>query len=245
MNITYICKNKYKMLKTLITSQFDKLEFEPLEHKYTLDGENLTSVSNVIKRFEEGFDTETKSIAYAEKYGLDLETVRANWKKKGSDACDFGHQVHDFGEEYFHNKNLKPRNGHEKAVIGFWNGIPSSIVPLLCETMIFTKKYQYAGTFDLLLYNPSEDGVIIVDYKTNKDLFKNYRGKMLLSPFDFLLDNPYNHYQIQLSLYQIPLEDAGIKVIDRWIIWLKDDGQYSAYNTYDYSNLLRTNLNPK
>lgn len=226
------------MIQSLITSSFNKLEFEPIAHKYTLDGKDMMPVSNVIKKFEEGFDLETISFNYAKKHGLNQDDVKKMWKDNSDSACDFGHERHDFGERYFYDRSLQPQNGHEEALVKFWNEIPDHIIPSLCETRVYIKELGYAGTFDLLLYDTINNSAIIVDYKTNKDLFKNFRGKMLLAPFDFLLDTPYNHYQLQLSLYQIPLEAIGINVTERWIIWLRGNGTYSKYDTYNYTEHL-------
>lgn len=229
------------MIKDLISSSFNSLEFEPVEHKYTLQGINMMAVSKVIDQFAEEFSDDI-AIRYAEKNGLNVEDVRASWKSAGDIACDFGHQTHDYGEKYYYDKTLEPANNHEKALRQFWLDLPSHIKPVACETRVYTKRFRYAGTFDLLVYDELREGYIIVDYKTNKDLFKNFRGKMMLEPFDFLLDHPYNHYQIQLSLYQIPLEEIGIKVIDRWVIWLKPDAKYDKFETYDYTDYLKNNL---
>jgi hypothetical protein len=51
-------------------------------------------------------------------------------------------------------------------------------------------------------------------------------GKFLLPPFGELYEESLSYYTLQLSAYQIPLEDIGLKVIGRRIIWLKDDGTY-------------------
>jgi hypothetical protein len=45
------------------------------------------------------------------------------------------------------------------------------------------------------------------------------------------LDNPFNHYQIQLLLYQILLQQLGINVYQRTVIWLQLDGTYKLYHT--------------
>jgi hypothetical protein len=42
-----------------------------------------------------------------------------------------------------------------------------------------------------------------------------------------------------LSCYQIPLEDIGLKVIARRIVWLKDDGSYELLALQDVTNRLR------
>lgn len=229
------------MIKELLTSSFNDLKFEPIEHKYTLEDQNMIPVSNVVETFAEEFSDQI-SINYANRCNLNLDEVRESWKQAGDIACNFGHSVHSFGEEYYSNKNLQPSNNHEKALVKFWNDLPNNIIPIACETKVYSKLYNYAGTFDLLLHDNLIGGSIIVDYKTNKDLFKNYNGKLMLSPFEFLLDTPYNHYQLQLSLYQIPLEEIGINVIERWVIWLKKDGSYNVIKTYNYSEYLKQHL---
>ena len=41
-----------------------------------------------------------------------------------------------------------------------------------------------------------------------------------------MYDEPLSMYTLQLSAYQIPLEDIGLKILGRRVIWLKDDGTY-------------------
>lgn len=61
----------------------------------------------------------------------------------------------------------------------------------------------------------------------------------MLGIFDNLLDSPYNKYQLQLSFYQILLEQIGLKVSSRKLIWLRPTGKYELYNTEDYTDVLR------
>nr|DAK47305.1 MAG TPA: Exonuclease V [Caudoviricetes sp.] len=82
-----------------------------------------------------------------------------------------------------------------------------------------------------------------VTHNTNQDLFKNYKGKRLLTPFDDLEDNPFNKYQLQLSLYQILFEQTGFKIENRALIWVKEDGTYEIYRTNDYRDRLIEHLN--
>lgn len=230
-----------------IKQAFGKLIFEPVAHTYTLNGENMLSVSKVVDKYVIPFP-EDAALKYAIKHNLTEDQVKQSWKRNSDSACDFGHGVHDFGENLFYNHSLLPAIPHEKALWLFWQqhglfNVTFSLSPVACEARVYTLLHHYAGTFDLLLYDHERQGYIIVDYKTNKDLFKNFAGQMMITPFDFLLDTPYNHYQIQLSLYQIPLQDIGINIIDRWVIWLKPDGSYQKYETYDFTSYLRTDLN--
>ncbi len=74
---------------------------------------------------------------------------------------------------------------------------------------------------------------LIPTHNTNKDLFKNFKGKKLKAPFNNLLDNPFGKYNIQLSMYQILFELTGYEVEDRFIIWLKPNSEYEIFYTQD------------
>jgi hypothetical protein len=84
--------------------------------------------------------------------------------------------------------------------------------------------------------------LMIVTHNTNKELIKDYsrkHKKNCLDPFSDLPDEPLSMYTLQLSCYQIPLMDLGIKVIDREIIWLKDDKTYEVIRVPDITQRLR------
>ncbi len=95
-------------------------------------------------------------------------------------------------------------------------------------------------TTDLILFDKDTQTVIVADYKTNsEDLFKNYKGKTMMTPFTDMFDSPYNHYQVQLSLYQMMFEQTGYTVSDRWLIHLQEDGNYKLFRTYNFTNRLK------
>ena len=120
--------------------------------------------------------------------------------------------------------------------------------PLMVETQVYTKKY--AGTFDKLIYykHPTDNnksGLIVSDYKTNASLSSDYNRKFnvtMLPPFDNLIDEALSHYTLQLSMYQIPLEDIGLKVLARRLIWLKSDGTYEQIALPDITKRIRETL---
>lgn len=160
--------------------------------------------------------------------------------------------------KYIKDKNwLIPTRPKEEAVLNFWNDVfaDENTFFVLAETKVYSGrnkeltnlKQDYAGTFDLLWYyrHPKDDsksGLIILDYKTNASLSSDYNrafNKCLLPPFDDLIDESISYYSLQLSAYQIPLEDIGLKVIGRRIIWLKDDGTYELIPIDNYTQRLK------
>ena len=65
---------------------------------------------------------------------------------------------------------------------------------------------------------------------------------MLKPPFDYLYDEPFGGYTIQQNAYAVALEDCGIKVLGKRLIWLKDNGTYEIVKIDDCTNLIRDYL---
>ena len=85
------------------------------------------------------------------------------------------------------------------------------------------------------------DEIGLVTHNTNKDLkndFNRSRSNRLLAPFQDFINEPLSIYSIQLSLYQLGLEQLGLPIIDRNLIWLKDDGTYEKIGTPDLTSRL-------
>ena len=114
----------------------------------------------------------------------------------------------------------------------------NDVYPLLPEVKMYMPKYNkfgikklYCGTADITLaYKYKGEWCILLhDFKTNASLTSDYNTKFnvcMLPPFDDMIDQPKEHYALQLSAYQLMLMNLGYKVIDRKLIWLKDDATY-------------------
>jgi|SRR6187402_638951 len=226
--------------KKHVTDFFANLDFNSEQHSYNYRDRTLSSVSSIIKKFSEPFDADKIAFFVARKRGISKEEVLQEWEDKKNNACNRGNQAHSFGETY--SKGDTATNGFEQAIINFWDSIPDHVIPFLFELKMFSELFGIAGTCDILLYNTKTGKFIIVDYKTNEDLFKNYKGKKMLEPFKDLIDSPYNKYQIQLSLYQLLFEQCGFKVESRRIVWLKPDGSFEMYKTKNLVSRVKKEL---
>ena len=158
--------------------------------------------------------------------------------------------------KYIEDKNwLIPTRKKEEAILKFYDELNENLHFVLAETKVYTGKNKeltnlkqdYAGTFDILFYykdpnNDEKSGLVIMDYKTNSDLYNEFNrsnGVMMYAPFTDMFSEAFGGYTLQLSAYQLPLEDIGLKVIARRIIWLKDDGTYEIIPVKDVTNTLR------
>ena len=134
----------------------------------------------------------------------------------------------------------------EIAAMKFYKDLPDCYIPILAETKVYDEDLNYSGTFDLLMYydatlngkSDSNSGLLILDWKTNRDLYKNFNGEKMLYPFEDLLNMSLNVYKLQLSLYMNCIEKIGLKVIDRKLMWLKDDGRYEKIELEEYVGIL-------
>lgn len=146
---------------------------------------------------------------------------------------------------------LAPIHPKEEAVVKFMDAMPGNLHLVLNETKVYSGKNPIpernikeliCGTFDMLYYDSVKDGFVILDYKTNAKLYSDYNrkyNKTLLPPFDDTIEEDLGLYTIQLSLYSLMLEDIGIKVIDRRIVWLTNEGEYEIISVRDVSERLR------
>jgi hypothetical protein len=106
---------------------------------------------------------------------------------------------------------------------------------------MYSPKYNYSGTADIPLFNTKTKRIKISDYKTNEDLFKNFKGKTMLPPFEDLLDCPLHHYYIQLNLYKMLIENmTQYEVEEMEVVWLKKDSVTGKlYQTFKIPDLTK------
>lgn len=255
-----------------ILNTFNELVFVEEGHKYFLHGVEYECVSNVthhFKRPENIFQVIPQSIRYAQKHGETPEFWQAKWQYINDYANYIGTLTHEYGESKFYerigeldkicpsakhkflNGKLTATNMKEMAVDKFYEELPDYIYPVLSETKVYTDnpslKSNYAGTFDILFYyydenNIDNSGLVIYDFKTNKDLLNQFGNQILAEPFEYLADQNLSFYYLQLNAYQIPLEDIGLKVVARRIIYLKDDGTYEIFKVPNLTKELRKAL---
>lgn len=224
-----------------LKSNFEGLQFDEKSHKYFLSDKPLKdSVSSKLKQFYTPFNSDGISHFVALKRGVSKEVIQAEWKAIADESIGIGNRTHLFGELFTFNRNLRPSSGYEVAVMKFWNELPEHIVPVCVELQMYHFKELYPGTADIVLYNKKTGKFIIADYKTNKDLHKNYKKQKLLYPFNTMLDCPLSKYKLQLSYYQILLEQTGIEVEKRVLVWVKPSGDYELFMCDDYSEILKS-----
>lgn len=240
-----------KKEQKILNDKFKQLSFNEPNHKYYLNGKPIKySVSGLIANFYEKFDFDDMVDMYANSRGLLPEQVASAWKGINDVSLDLGSNAHAFAEDYVRDdfdSSLLPENKKELGIVQFWNDISSDNLEILELEQIMCNLdesgYLFSGTPDITLRKKDNGHLIIMDWKTNKELFGYTYNKHLKEPFQYLEENNFNKYQLQLSFYQILLENAGYTVDDRIIIWLDEDKKkkklYKTYRTEDFTKQLR------
>lgn len=159
-------------------------------------------------------------------------------------------------EMQFEDGFLIPYGNKQTAIAKYYEDLYKikNFYPVMPETQVYIDsednpygiKIDISGTFDALFAYKTSSGeykLSIRDWKTNKSLINEYNQnnhKTLLYPFNSLsfIDEPKSVYTIQLSLYQLCLEQLGYKICDRKLLWLTDDMVYHKIDVEDVSDKL-------
>lgn len=246
---------------TLLTDSTAGLTFEPEEHKYFLGNNEIRCVSSIVEHFAP-FDSLKVATGCSknrkhEMYGKEPKEIVAIWKERGRVAAEAGTVVHEFGEACYLFKSgreedidikykdrmtaegLMASSVKEEAMARWWDTLDlDRYVIVAKETRVVNPEFNYAGTFDLLLYDLREHYYVLRDYKTNGDLFRWY-GDMLRAPLTPIRADDHGKYTLQQNLYRIQLENIGIHVGAMQLIWLRDDGQFQDVEIKNYDKLVR------
>lgn len=131
-------------------------------------------------------------------------------------------------------------------VDNMWAVMPETKVYIESGNNPFGMNLNVSGTFDALFAFMDSKGKLklsVRDWKTNASLLNSYNmsmGNTLLYPFDSgeFINQPKSMYTIQLSLYQLGLQQLGYEIGDRKLLWLTDSGEYFKIDVQDVTNIL-------
>lgn len=248
-----VIDSKVRDCRNLVLEKFGDIKFIEESHQYFINDEEYTPVSNIIKEYEPEVDWDQKATDYAIKWRKNKDDVQKEWKLNNLKATISGTRTHEFGESYTNllcghseliceqNKpqyieeynTMVPTYPKEEAVKKFYDELESNLHPVGAEFKLSSKFIRDAlkicGTCDLLFYDSEKDSYVIGDWKTNKSLIKDYNrtnNVRMTGCMSKFIDEPLSHYTLQFNIYQRMLESIGLKIIDRVLIWLKDDGTY-------------------
>lgn len=224
------------------------MKFIEESHSYFNDkGEQYTSVTTLLKKYQPAKDWKGIAEKYAKKHKKTVEEVEASWKEENKKAIDKGNAYHLKREKELVASGEMEINGKLYNVVetpledGVKLAIPlkleNAVYP---ELIIYSDKYKIAGQADRV--EVVDDTIMIKDYKTNKEIkkesykhWKNGHEKMLF-PLNHLMNCNYWQYSMQLNLYMYMLKQHNVKlkVGTMELLHIKDD---ESVEVYDVPNL--------
>ena len=221
-------------------SVFNDFVFFEKDHHYEYKGQKIgISVTTLIGQYANEFDSETIAQRYADKHNKDIQEVLNDWKYKATFATTKGSTCHEYAQCLWNKKPFERNNfdnslEYHKAVDKIelqadrfyddWHGLLEHIAD---EFVIGSKEYDIASAIDHLFVNKFTGGLVLIDYKTNSDLYKNDKyAKNMKVPLSHLKDTTLNHYFLQLSIYRYLIEKyTNIKVSEMFIIWFSEENE--------------------
>ena len=195
--------------------------FEPLEHKYTIDGYNgpVRSVTEVVEDSFERFDEVYWSERKAPGMGITPEELRRRWREKAEKAAALGTEMHDRIERYYNGEDCMSDDPAYRLFKIFASAV--QLHPYRTEWRIYDEDYGVAGTLDFITRDPSDGRFEIFDWKRTDRIIEggaavtvSRYGKSGLHPVAHVPDCTYMHYALQVSIYRYILERKyGINVV--------------------------------
>lgn len=223
--------------------------FDEEKHQYKIDIEKnqeywleVPSVTQFINHYSPPFDENKVSAIVARKKGKTQAEILAEWKNKRDYACDMGTRIHANQEKAMKEQTdfLPPQNERERQIMfhGFQaiqDMKAAGFVPLTAEQMIFSMSLKLAGTIDAIFQKSRI--LWLVDWKTNEKIDRcNEYHNFMFPPAETLEDCAFNHYKLQLNLYERILKTDGyipkIQTVKKMLIHLRPQS-YEIINIDD------------
>jgi hypothetical protein len=238
--------------------KFNDIKYHDEPHKYYIGDTQLTSVTTVIHKYEEGFDEEKWSRIKGEEFGVPQDDVKYAWRFINERATTKGSAIHDYTENLFLNKVfpypkelIQAKFGYDpvwdefvetkKLVDRFYEKIKNVLIPIKTELVVYDKEFAVAGMVDMLFYNKKSKMFEIWDWKTNSadKAFNEDPEKVqyLQHPLYLLQNTAMDIYSLQLSTYKYIIEkNTNIKLGNSYIVWFSHKNEdYEVKKCHDYT----------
>lgn len=239
---------------------FKKFHFEEEPHIYWWIDKNgqrkqaIISMTALIHSYSQPFDAEKQAPFTARKLGIPVEDVLANWKNTNEFSKVKGTHIHAFNEYIWQGKKYTYPKDDVIAKLGydalepvwarltsiatqFYNKYKDRLIPIGIELTVGDEELEICGSIDFLCYSKKLKSLIIIDYKSNKEIkFKPYNHQKMLGCLSHLDDCNYIHYSLQLNGYQYILErNTNLKLNnEHFIVWMNENNStYEIYKTKD------------
>jgi hypothetical protein len=224
-----------------------RFRFEAKDHKYFLGMRLLTHFSEWMKEFKTPFDEQGNAQRMAREQQCDPQVFLDQWKYSREVIGTGSHNYIDA----FVRGGAQAAPEHPDAEVQrrcgkfrdlYWRRLHQNFTHVASEQPIFDEATGYCGTPDWLAWHVKEQGLWVLDWKTNKRFARtgDTIWRKLLKYFADLPDQEQTYYSIQISFYRVLLERLGIATQGGAIVWLPPGtAQGTILAAHDYRERLR------
>ncbi len=228
-----------------------RVSFDSKTHSYFLGKKRLTSVTTLLSKYKNPFDSEYWSKVIAKREKVTQEEILERWKEKAFKSTEIGTAIHKIFEDFTKNKysilndelvfdynELKPEylidfNLKKEVSLKLLKDkfITNKIIPVHTEFIVYNE--YLAGQVDMIATD-SKGNYYILDFKTNEKIdFEAYQNKKMLGSLSEIEDCSYFHYCLQLSIYKELCQEFNIKKL--YLVHIKTEN----YNFIECEDLLK------
>ena len=230
---------KEEYLKEL-NKAFGDFKFFEEDHHYEYKGQRVgISVTTFYPQYENEFDSQAVAEKVAIRDNKPVQEVLDEWEYKKNFACEKGTTTHEYiqslfsGNEYkkltfdYSKEYLDAVDKCQRQADNFYKEYKDRLEHIADEYTIGSEEYDIASNIDHLFCNKLTGGLILVDYKTNKELTgynKQAYKKPMKIPLQNINDDKIHHYYIQLSIYKYLVEKyTNLKIEEMFIVWFSEN----------------------
>lgn len=196
------------------------IDYDDSTHTYSYRGRRYLSATQLIEWFSHEFKSEEQAEQFAYRHGQTKEHWLKEWDETRKKALDRGNQLHNLREDIVRNRAFDVIGGVPFRVRNIEQypqakliQLPDGVYP---EMKLWRHDFGIAGRSDKIIFHtiPVTGPRVahIQDYKTNRFIrmrswLDSHGNRLMMKvPLIHLEDCDWNHYQLQLSLYQYMLE---------------------------------------
>ncbi|MCC6253098.1 MAG: hypothetical protein IT238_11635 [Bacteroidia bacterium] len=227
--------------------QFDgwnsSIAFDEESHKYVhpkdeTGNAEYISVTTLIERFFP-FDLKRYIERKAEEENRTEEDVLDEYLLMRDEAAEKGTYLHNQIECFLKQNEFDSDSKEFELFLDFYNKEikPRNLLFFDAERMIFSDKYNVAGTIDCLFKKENKDEYVMLDWKRSKKLIIDGRPRIFgygyaLSELSSLDNSSFNRYCLQQNIYKhIAETEYAMKISSMKLIVLHEN--YTDYHVVD------------
>lgn len=223
---------------------FDEESHKYLHPKDETGNAEYISVTTLIERFFP-FDLKRYIERKAEEENRTEEDVLDEYLIIRDEAAEKGTFLHNQIENFLKGANFDAESKEFELFLNFLNNEikKRNLIFFDAEKMIFSNKYNVAGTIDCLFQKNSKDEYVMIDWKRSKKLIIDGRPRIFgygyaLSELGALDNSSYHRYCLQQNIYKHIVEtEYSMKISSMKLVVLHEN--YSEYHTVDVPEMKR------